>query len=137
MEDMGNYKKTWIKIASGTTGYGKNYAKHNKKDRKINDWVRKQTGVTDILERDKKLNLKLAWHFTRMKDDRWTLRVTEWYPRDGGTKHRGKHSTRWRDKIEWLARNSWLATAKDREAWRKLEEAFILQWMRNGWWWWL
>ena len=62
-----------------------------------------------------------------MKDDRWTLRVTGWYPREEGTRHRGIQSTTWKDEKERLATNNWLVTAKDRVAWRTLDEAFILQ----------
>ena len=62
-----------------------------------------------------------------MNDGRWTQQITECYSRDEGTRHKGKRSTRGRGEVEWLAGNNWIATAKDRVAWRQLEETFILQ----------
>ena len=48
-----------------------------RRDKKRNDWLRKQTGVTGILERVKRLKWKWAGHIARMKDDRQMLHVPE------------------------------------------------------------
>ena len=46
-----------------------------------------------------------------MNNDKLRLLITECYSRSGDTKHKEKQSSRWRDEIEWLAGNIWIAAA--------------------------
>ncbi|XP_030747668.1 craniofacial development protein 2-like [Sitophilus oryzae] len=57
-----------------------------------------------------------------MADGRWTKRLIEWRPRVD--KHsQGRPPTRWTDDLKRITTN-WIATAKNRENWRCLEEAY-------------
>ncbi|GFR99568.1 endonuclease-reverse transcriptase [Elysia marginata] len=72
-----------------------------------------------------------AGHFARLQDNRWTLRVTEWQPRNG-KRSRGRQARRWRDDNVRTMGNTWTREAKDREEWRRDAEGFILQWMEGA-----
>ncbi|GFS22622.1 endonuclease-reverse transcriptase [Elysia marginata] len=50
---------------------------------------------------------------------RWTLRVTEWQPRNG-KRSRGRQARRWRDDIVRTMGNTWTREAKDKEEWRRV-----------------
>ncbi|GFR57455.1 endonuclease-reverse transcriptase [Elysia marginata] len=58
----------------------------------------------------------------------YTLRVTEWQPRNG-KRSRGRQARRWRDDIVRTMGNTWTREAKDKEEWRRGAEGIILQWM--------
>ncbi|GFO00544.1 endonuclease-reverse transcriptase [Plakobranchus ocellatus] len=45
--------------------------------------IRKRTQIQDIVDFVAKQKWKWAGHVARLKDNRWTLRVTEWQPRNG------------------------------------------------------
>ena len=47
-------------------------------DRIRNTTIRQRTGVTDIVQYVTNTKWKRAGHITRMKDNRWTIRSTEW-----------------------------------------------------------
>ena len=70
-------------------------------------------------------------------DDRWTKGVTmsscHWQPKN--SMRRQARQRRCRDESNsfgGVAWNRWLA---DKDEWRRLEEAFVLQWTQSGWWW--
>ena len=52
------------------------------KDRKTNIWVKERTKVIDIINTVIKMKWTWAGHINRLKDDRWTSRVTTWRPYD-------------------------------------------------------
>ena len=58
--------------------------------------IREKTKVNDVLAEITKLKWKWAGHVARMKDNRWTVRCTEWQVRDrkskGKTKGRPKEA---------------------------------------------
>ncbi|GFO43775.1 endonuclease-reverse transcriptase [Plakobranchus ocellatus] len=60
--------------------------------------IRKRTQIQDIVDFVAKQKWKWAGHVARLKDNRWTLRVTEWQPRNG-KRSRGRQARRWRDDI--------------------------------------
>ncbi len=67
----------------------------------------------------------------RRADNRCTRRVTEWQPRN--TKRRqGRQRIRWRDEIAALGGVRWSSLTSDRERWKGLVKAFVLQWTSNG-----
>ena len=68
----------------------------------------------DILEEITKLKRKWAGHVGRMKDNRWTIRCTEWQVRDG-KRSRGRLKRRWRDDIQLWQGATWSRKAKDRQ----------------------
>ena len=54
------------------------------KDRIRNTITRQRTRVTDIVQYITNTKWKWAGHITRMKDNRWTIRSTEWQIRGVG-----------------------------------------------------
>ncbi|GFO46854.1 endonuclease-reverse transcriptase [Plakobranchus ocellatus] len=72
--------------------------------------------------------MKWAGHVARLKDNRWTLRVTDWQPRNG-KRSRGRQARRWRDDIVKTKGNRWSRDARDRDEWKRDAEGYILQWM--------
>lgn len=63
------------------------------RDQRTAEWVRKQIW-------------KWTWagHVMRRTDNRWTVRATEWLPRDG-KRSRGRQRARWSDKIKEVRRD--------------------------------
>lgn len=85
--------------------------------------IRHKTKVIDALSYSQKLKWRWAGHIARLKDERWTTRVTSW-PGPSGHRKRGRPVTRWADDVVQVAGTSWMNTAKDRDRWSSLEEAF-------------
>ena len=69
------------------------------KDRKTNIWVRERTKVIDIINTVRKMKWSWAGHINRLKDDRWTSRVTTWRPYDK-KRRQGRPAKRWRDDLD-------------------------------------
>ena len=67
-------------------------------DKKTNIWIRDHCKVTDIhvLKIVKERKRTCAGHMSRVRDNRWTAKLTDWRPRDG------KRSRRWPSK-RWRA----------------------------------
>ncbi|GBP35255.1 hypothetical protein EVAR_19475_1 [Eumeta japonica] len=60
----------------------------------------------------------------RVKAEKWSRLVTEWYPRDG-KRSRGRPNKRWEDDLRKIAGSVWSRLARDRDKWKSLEEAFV------------
>ena len=75
-------KQALNKRAAAHTNNGKKYAQHHIQYRKTIIWVRGRTKVIDIINTVRKMIWSSAGHINRLKDDRWTLRVTTWRPYD-------------------------------------------------------
>ena len=67
----------------------------------------------------------------RRRDNRWIVRATEWQPRDGESRQ-GRQRTRWRDEMESFVEVTSNRQTADRGEWRRLGEAFVLQWINTG-----
>ncbi|GFR63732.1 RNA-directed DNA polymerase (Reverse transcriptase) domain containing protein [Elysia marginata] len=93
--------------------------------------IRNKTQFSDIAQYLAKQKWKWAGHVSRIQDNRWTLRVTEWQPRNG-KRLRRRQARRWRDDIVRTMGNTWTREAKDREEWRRGAEGLILQWMAEA-----
>ena len=61
-----------------------------------------------------------------MKDNRWTIRSTDWKIK--GLRSIGRAKLRWRDDMVGQQAVVWTRIAKDRESWRTLADSFFLQW---------
>ena len=61
-----------------------------------------------------------------MKDNRWTIKSTEWLIK--GVRSVGRPKFRWRDDIVGQQGAVWTRIAKVRESWRTLVEGCFLQW---------
>ena len=83
------------------------------KDRIRNTNIRQRTRVTDIVQYVTNTKWKYAGHIARMKDNRWTIRSTEWQIK--GVRSVGRPRHRWRDDIVGQQGAVWTRTAKDRE----------------------
>ena len=65
-----------------------------------------------------------AGHINRLKDERWTSRVTTWRPYDK-KRRQGRPAKRWRDDLsKYWSYTIWQRTAQDRVIWRRHAEAF-------------
>ena len=68
---------------------------------------------------------KWAGRIAQMKDNRWTIRSTEWQIK--GARLVGRPKLRWRDDTEGQQGAVWTGIAKDRESWKTLAESYFLQ----------
>ena len=89
--------------------------------------------VDDILEVLTKARWQWAGHVARMKDNRWTIRCTEWQVRNG-RRARGRPRRRWRDDLQQWQGATWSRTAKDRQQWRGLAEGYLRHWREHPRW---
>lgn len=83
------------------------------------------TCVEDILVQIKRMKWSWIGHVMRIRDNRWTMRLTEWLPRDmvNETETLG----RWRDEL-----NSGRRMNSTSSRWKPLDvlerETYVLQW---------
>ena len=101
------------------------------RDRHRNDWIRKKTGMTDVIHRTKSLKWQWAGHIARMNNDRWTKRILDWRPVN--TRPTGRPPERWDSDIkrfvirgQHLKQKNWQLLARDRETWKNLKKAYLL-----------
>ena len=72
----------------------------------------------------RKMKWSWAGHINRLKDDRWTSRVTTWRPYDK-KRRQGRPAKRWRDDLDkYWSDTIWQRTAQDRVIWNRHAEAF-------------
>nr|XP_034833605.1 uncharacterized protein LOC117990222 [Maniola hyperantus] len=111
------------KITTCQRGLERSMLKIKKLDKIRHTRIRSITKATDALNYALKLKWKWAGHVARLKDQRWTTKVTLWRgPR--GKRSRGRPLTRWEDEILRTAGPKWDRIAQDRDKWTSLEEAF-------------
>ena len=82
------------------------------KDRIHGTITKQRTRVTDIVQYVTNVKWKWAGHIARVKDNRWTIRSTEWQIKDVRSVERSK---RWRDDNVGQQGVIWTRIAKDRE----------------------
>ena len=75
-------KQAQNKLAAAQTKMERSMLNITYKDRRTNIWVRERTKVIDIMYTVRKMKWSWAGHINRLKDDRWTSRVTTWRPYD-------------------------------------------------------
>lgn len=85
--------------------------------------IRNTTKATDGLTQALSLKWKWAGHVARLQDQRWTKSITTWKG-PAGKRKRGRPHKRWEDEIKEIAGSRWIQTAKSRDDWQNLEEAF-------------
>ena len=90
-------KQAQKKLAAAQTKVERSMLNITYKDKKTNIWVREKTKVIDNLHCEKN-EMVLAGHINRLKDDRWTSRVTTWRPCDR-KRRQGRPAKRWRDDL--------------------------------------
>ncbi len=75
-------KQAQNKLAAAQTKMERSMFNITYKDRNINICVREMTKVIDIINTVRKMKWSWAGHINRLKDDRWTSRITTWRPYD-------------------------------------------------------
>lgn len=88
--------------------------------------IRSITKVEDLIKKIRQLKWRWAGHMSRDSRMKWTKIITEWYPRDG-KRRRGRQVKRWMDDIREIGEATWSRKARDRDEWKKLEEAYVSQ----------
>ena len=88
------------------------------KDRIRNTTIRHRTGVTDTLQYVTYTKWRWDGHIARMKNNRWTIRSTEWQIK--GVRSVGKPKRRWVDDVVGATGSS---VDKDSKGQRKFEES--------------
>ena len=83
-----------------------------------------RTRVADIVQYVTNTKWQWAGHIAQMKDNKWTIRGTEWQIKD--VRSVGRPKRRWRDDIVGQQGAVWTRTAKDRERWRTLVDGIPL-----------
>ena len=89
------------------------------KDRTRSTIIRQRTRVADIVQYVTSAKRKWIGHIARMKDNRWTIRSTEWQIK--GVRSVGRPKRLWRDDIVGQQGVVWTKIAKDREIWLNLK----------------
>ena len=91
--------------------------KVTRRDRIRNEEIRRRTKLKDVITVATALKWKWAGHVIRRSDDRWSTRITTWYPREG-SRRRGRQKKRWRDEFP----TNWTQLAQDRKLWIQTTE---------------
>ena len=89
-------KQTNNKLAAAHTKMERSMLDITYKDRKTNIWVRERAKVICIINTIRQMKWSWAGHINRLKDVRWTSRVTTWRPYDK-KRRQGRPAKRWRD----------------------------------------
>ena len=80
------------KLAAAQTKMERSMLNITYRDRKTNIWVREKTKVTDVIEQVRRRKWIWARHVSRIRENRWTLRITTWKPYER-KRLRGRPST--------------------------------------------
>ncbi|GBP07908.1 hypothetical protein EVAR_71542_1 [Eumeta japonica] len=79
--------------------------------------------LTDAIKHALSLKWRWAGHISRCPDKRRTIEATLW-KRQMGKRNVGRQIRRWANDIAHVAGNDWIKSGKDRESWKRMEEAF-------------
>lgn len=95
-----------------------------RKDRIRLEKIKNTTKFKDAGKTCKTLKWRWTGHMLRDTNGKWTKTITEWYPRNG-KRSKGRQTKRWEDDLKTVAGPQWTRTARDRQKWKSLEEAFV------------
>ena len=94
------------------------------RDRKTNIWIRVKTKVTDVIEQVRRRKWTWAGHVSRVRDNRWTLRIITWKPYEM-KRPSERPARRWKDELgDYWKGVIWQRIAQDRQMWKQHAEAF-------------
>jgi len=91
----------------------------------------KKIKIKDIIQVVKQQKWGWVGLVTRMNDNRWTKRPTDWHLYNE-KRSRKIPDTRWMDEIGKIAGVAWQRIAQDRQLWNELGKAFVQPWTYNG-----
>ena len=97
--NMGTHQSCKEQARSRTNKDGKEYVKHHIAGQKNKVWVREKTKVTDVIEQVRRRKWTWAGHVSRIRDNRWTLRITTWKPYER-KRPRGRPARCWSDELD-------------------------------------
>ena len=86
------------------------------RDKIKNETIREMLGVQDVLE-TRRSKMRWVGHVARMRDNRWTSRVIDWYTREM-KRPRGRPPTRWEGYIRKKQGDRWKRLALKRQYWK-------------------
>ena len=92
------------------------------KEHQTAESIRQKTKVKDILETIGKMKWRWGGHIMRRNDERWTKRITDWYPQTVKRK-RGRPPMRWEDDLLKF-KSTWRNDAQYRDYWKGKEKYF-------------
>lgn len=105
---------------------------YTKRDKKRNSWIRKQTGIRDIVEVIHNKKWKWTGHTIRSPLDKWSKILMEWYPRER-RRNRGRPATRWDEEMRKVCGGStWHRVAFERQEWRRMGEVYSKVWLSES-----
>ena len=87
------------KLAAEQTAMERSMLNITCRDRKPNIWVRENTKVTYVIEQVRRWKWTRAGHVSRIRDNRWTLRIITWKHYEW-KRPRGRPARRWRDELD-------------------------------------
>ena len=117
-------KQAQNKLAATQTKIARSMLNITYNDSKTNIWVRERTKVIDIINTVRKMKWSRAGHIHRLKDDRWTSRVTTWRPYDKN-RRQGRPAKQRRDDLnKYWSDTIWQRIEQDMLSWRRHAEAF-------------
>ncbi|GBP87784.1 Putative uncharacterized transposon-derived protein F52C9.6 [Eumeta japonica] len=119
-------QKHLLKLRTCQRGIERSMIGVTKRDRIRSEDIRSITKVEDIIRKIRQLKWRWTGHMTKDSRIKWTKILTEWQPRDG-TRKRGRQAKRWMDDIRKIGEATWSRKARDREEWKRLEEAYVSQ----------
>ena len=96
---MGTHHPSKEQASSRTSKDGKEYVKHHISEQKIKHLDKRKDNVTDVIEQIRRQKWTWAGHVSRIRDNRWTLRITTRKPYEMKTP-RGRPARRWRDELD-------------------------------------
>ncbi|CAF4752909.1 unnamed protein product [Pieris macdunnoughi] len=114
------------KIKSNQTAMERSMLKIRKIHKIRSEEIRQKTKLTDALRHALLLKWRWAGHISRYRDRRWTIETTRWKG-PMGKRNVGRQLRRWADDITHVAGNDWIQIGRDRESWKRMEEAFTQQ----------
>ena len=115
--------RTKNKLAAAQTKMKRNMLNITYRDRKTKSWVREKTNVTDVIEQVRRRKCIWAGHVSRLRDNRWTLRITIWKPYER-KRPRGRPARRWRDELDDYWKGTiWQRIAQYIHMWEQRAEA--------------
>ena len=117
-------KQAQNKLAAAQTNMERSMLNITYKVRRTNIWVRERTKLIDIIYTVRKMKWSWAGHINRLKDDRWTSRVTTWRQDDKKIR-KWRSAKRWKEDLDkYWSDTIWQMTAQDRVIWIRHAEAF-------------
>ena len=90
------------------------------RDHISNTELRRRSGSVDIVQELYKRKRVWAGHVARLRDNRWTSRLTDWIPLDR-KRPLGRPKTRWADPMVKMFGQQWKRRAQDRNEWIKVD----------------